>query len=132
MVGQVFILLIRLRLWSLLSRSFLILLDGINIIWLLASFSLQHQMEIFHWSLSDKSPRVSMTLLNILADLNSVVVWMVSTRPFISMSSSSCINPFVALPRAPIIIGITVTFIFPSFFYSLARSRYLSFFSLLL
>ena len=37
---------------------------------------------VFHWSLSDsKSLQVSKTLLSILADLNNVVVWMVSTRP---------------------------------------------------
>ena len=34
----------------------------------------------FHWSLSDnKSPQVSRTILNILAVLNNVVVWMVFT-----------------------------------------------------
>ena len=36
----------------------------------------------------------------------------------------------MTVPRAPIIIGINVTFMFHSFFNSLARSRYLSFFSL--
>ena len=36
---------------------------------------------VFHWSLSDsKSPQVSRTLHSILAVLNNVVVWMVSTR----------------------------------------------------
>ena len=34
------------------------------------------------------------------------------------------------MPNAPITIGTIVTFMFHSFFYSLARSRYLSFFSL--
>ena len=69
---------------------------------------------VSYWSLSDsKSPQVSRTLLNILADLNNVV-WMVSTRPLISKSSSPCINPLVTVPRAPITIGITVTFMFYS------------------
>ena len=46
---------------------------------------------LFHWGLSDsKSPQVSRTLLSILAVLNNVVVWMVSTRPPTSMSSSYC------------------------------------------
>ena len=52
---------------------------------------------VFHWSLSDsKSSQVSWTLLSILVVLNNAVIWMVS--------------------GAPIIIGITVTFMFHSFF----------------
>ena len=44
---------------------------------------------VFHWGLSDsKSPQVSRTFLSILADLNNVVVWLVSTRPLISKFSS--------------------------------------------
>ena len=85
---------------------------------------------VFHWSLSDsKSPQVCRTLLSILADLNNVVVWMVSTHPLISKSSCPFINPSVTVPRAPITIGIKVTFMFFSFFNSQGRS-YLSFFSL--
>ena len=64
---------------------------------------------VFHWSLSDsKSPRMSRTLLSILADLNNVVVWMASTRPLISKSSSPFTNPWVTVPRAPITIGIVI------------------------
>ena len=82
---------------------------------------------IFHWSLSDsKSNQVSRTLLGILADLNNAVIWMVSTRPLISKSSSPCTNPLVTVPKAPIIIVIIVTFMFPTFFDSLVRPRYLS------
>ena len=85
---------------------------------------------VFHWSLSDsKSPQVSRTLLSILAVLNNVVVWMVSTRPPTSKSSSPLTNPLVTVPNAPITVGIIVTCMFHSFFNSLARSRYLSFFS---
>ena len=85
---------------------------------------------VFHWSLSDsKSPQVSRTLLSILAVLNNVVLWLVSIRPPTSKSSSSFNNPLVTVPKAPITIGIIVTCIFHSFFNSLARSRYLSFFS---
>ena len=84
---------------------------------------------VFHWSLSNsKSPLVSSTLLSILIDLNNAV-WLISTQPLISMSSSPCTNPLVTVPSAPITIGITVTFIFHNFFSSLARSRYLSLFS---
>ena len=85
---------------------------------------------VFHWSLSDsKSPRVSRPLLSILTILNNVVVWMVSTRPPTSKSSSPFNNHLVTVPKAPSTIGIIVTFMFYSFFNSLARSRYLSFFS---
>ena len=55
---------------------------------------------------------------------------MVSTHYLISVSSSPFINPLVTVLRAPITIGIDVTFIFHSFFSYQARSRYLSFFSL--
>ena len=83
---------------------------------------------VFHWSLSDsKSPQVFRTLLSILAVLNNAVVWMVSTRPPTSKSSSPFNNPLGTVPKEPIIIGIIVTFIFHSFFSSLAKSRYSSF-----
>ena len=85
---------------------------------------------VFHWSLSDsKSPQVSRTLHSILAVLNNAVVWIVSTRPPTSKSSSPFSNPLVTVPNAPITIGIIVTCMFHSFFSSLARSRYLSLFS---
>ena len=85
---------------------------------------------VFHWGLSDsKSPQVSRTLLSILAVLNNAVVWMVSTQPPTSESSSLFNNPLVTVSKAPIPIGIIVTFMFHVFFNSLARSRYLSFFS---
>ena len=101
------------------------------------SFSHRLWLMVFHWSLSDsKSPQVSRTLLSILADLKKAVVWMVSTPPLISKSSSPCIYPLVSVPNAPITIGITVTFMFHSFlgffffFCYLAKCRYLSLFSL--
>ena len=40
------------------------------------------------------------TLLSILADLNNLIIWMVSTRPLFSMSSSPCINSLVTTERA--------------------------------
>ena len=86
---------------------------------------------VFHWSLSDsKSPQVSRTRLRILAVLSDVVVWIVSTCPPTSKSSRPFKNPLVTVPNAPITIGTIVTFMFHSLFNSLARSRYLSFFSL--
>ena len=85
---------------------------------------------VFHWSLSDsKTPQVSRTLLSILAVLNNSVVWMVSTRAPTSKYSSPFSNPLVTVPNTPITIGIIVTCMFHRFFNSLARSRYLSFFS---
>ena len=85
----------------------------------------------FPWRLSDsKSPQVSRIFLSILADLNYVVVWMVSTRALISKSPSPCTNLLVTVPRVPITIGINVTFMFNNFLNSLARSRFLSFFLL--
>ena len=61
---------------------------------------------IFHWSLSDsKSPQVSRTRLRILAVLSNAVVWIVSTRPPTSKSSSPFNNPLVIVPHAPITIG---------------------------
>ena len=77
-----------------------------------------------------KSLQVSRTLLSILADLNNIVVWMVSTRSLISKSSIPFINSLVTVPKAPVTISIIVTFMFHSFFNSVARSRYLSFYSL--
>ena len=54
---------------------------------------------------------------------------MVSTRPPTSKSSRPFNNPLVTVPKAPITIGMIVTFMFHSFFNSLARLRYLSLFS---
>ena len=85
---------------------------------------------VFHWSLSDsKSLQVSRTLLSILAVLSNAVVWMVSTRPPTSKSSSLFSSPLVTVPNVSITVDIIVTCMFHSFFNPLARSRYLSFFS---
>ena len=67
------------------------------------------------------------TLLSILAVLNSSLVWMVSILSPTSKSSSPFNNPLVTVPKAPITIGTIITFMFHSFFNSLAKSRYLSF-----
>ena len=84
---------------------------------------------VFHWSLSNsKSPQAFRILLSILAVLKIAVVWMVSTRPLISKSSSLFNNPLVSVPKTPITVGIFVTFMFHNFFSSLPKSWYLSFF----
>ena len=83
---------------------------------------------VIHWSLSD-SKFLKSPWLSILSVLNNVVVWMVPTRSSTSKSSSPFSNPLVTVTNAPITIGIIVTSMFHRFFNSLARSRYLSFFS---
>ena len=84
-----------------------------------------YSLRVFHiniswWSFAEVWVTASLLksrgLFSILAKLNYAVVWMVSTHPLISKSSSPCINPFVTVPRAPITIGITVAFMFHSFF----------------
>ena len=50
-----------------------------------------------------------------------ISIMMVSSRPVISKSSSSCTNSLVTVPRAPITIGIIVTLMLHSFFNSLAK-----------
>ena len=90
------------------------------------SFLHQRQLMVFHWSLSDrKSPQVSRTRLRILVVLRNAVIWIVSTRPPTSKSSRPFNNPLVIVPNAPITIGTIVTFMFHSFFNSLARSKVL-------
>ena len=72
---------------------------------------------VFQRCLSDsKSPQVSRTLHRIMAILNNAVVWIVSTRPSVSKSSSPFNNPLVTLLKAAITIGIIVTFMHNSFF----------------
>ena len=113
---------------------FCVFLDQVVFLFIVIIYSLefshQRKLMVFHWRLSDsKSPQVSRTLLSILAVFNNAVVWMISTRSPTSKSSRPFNNPLVTLPKAPITIGIIVTFMLHSFFNSLARSRYLSLFS---
>ena len=81
------------------------------------------------FSLESEWQQISRTLLSIQTVLNNTVIWMVSTHLPTSKSSSPFSNPLVTVPNAPITIGIIVTCMFHSFFNSLARSRYLFFFS---
>ena len=61
-------------------------------------FSLEFEWEQVSSSLLDRSPGI----LSILAVLNKAVVWMFSTRPPTSLSSSPYSNPLVTVPNAPI------------------------------
>ena len=70
-------------------------------------FSLELKWELVSSSLQDSYQYF---------DLTNAIVWMASTCRLISKFSSPCTSPFVAVPRAPITIGITVTFMFHSFF----------------
>ena len=57
--------------------------------------------------------------------LHNAVVWMVSSHPLISLSSSNLSKPLRIVPSAPITTGITVTLIFHNFLSYLAKSKYL-------
>ena len=83
---------------------------------------------VFYWNPASnwrncKSPQITGSLLTLLVDLNNTVAWIVSSCSVISQSSSPCTNP--------VTIGITITFMLhSSFFSSPTRSRYLSLFLL--
>ena len=88
---------------------------------------------VFRWCLRDsKSPQDSTTLLSILVDLSNAVVWMVSTLPAISKSSSPLTNPLVTVQRAPITVGINVTCMFQSFFQFPSKVQVLTLLSIFL
>ena len=101
-----------------------------------SSSSITHSLEFFTSASADGFPlefewqQVSSSLQDSsqYSGHHHAVVWMVSTRPSTSKSSKPFNNPLVTLPKAPITIGTIVTFMFHSFFNSLARSRYLPFF----
>ena len=69
-----------------------------------------------YWSLGDsKSPQVSKTLVCIVAVL--IMLYFVGS-PIVFVFSTLFTNSLVIVPSAPIIIGITVTFMFHSFRFS--------------
>ena len=71
---------------------------------------------VFHWSLCDcKSPQVSRILLNDMSVLINAVVSKVFPSPPNFKSSSPFNNPLVTLLKAPITIGVIVTFMFHIF-----------------
>ena len=74
-----------------------------------------------------RSPHV---FFSILANFNNVVIQMVSIHPLIFNSSNPLSKPLKTVPSTPVPSAITVTFMFHNFFSSLAKSKYLSLFSL--
>ena len=75
-------------------------------------------LRVFHISVSLWSFTgvwVTASFLSILAVLDNAVVWMVSTRTFISKSSCHFTNLLVTVPTAPITIVITLIFMFQFF-----------------
>ena len=82
---------------------------------------------VFYWSLSDSK---ATCLLSILTEIKNAVVWMVSGHPLISKSSSTSTNHLVTVPSVLFTINITFPLCSIVFFSSLARSLYLSLFSL--
>ena len=74
------------------------------------------------FSLEFEWPQVSRTCLRILAVLSNAVIWIVSTRPPTSKSPRLFNNPLVIVSNAPITTGTIITFMFHSFFNSLALS----------
>ena len=113
------------------SSSFTFFANSLMSFIISASFSYQLRLIVFHWSLNvSKSPKVFITLLHILADLNNAVVWMVSILPLISNFSCLSFKLSGTFPSALTTIGITVILIFHSFFSFAAKSKYLFFFSL--
>ena len=104
--------------------SHLIIIIIINIIYSLEFFK-SANADGFHWSLRDsKSPQVPWTPLIILAVLSNVVVWMNSTRPPTSKSSSPFSNPLVTVRNAPITNDTTVTcMLLECFHWSLSYSK---------
>ena len=71
---------------------------------------------LVEYELYSKSPKISRTLLSVLVDLNSFLVWMIAARPPISNSSIAFTKPLGIVPKAPITIGITIILIFYTFF----------------
>ena len=72
---------------------------------------------------------VSRTPLSTLVDQGNAVIWMMPARLPISRSSNHLSKPLESVLIAPVLIGITVTFMLHNFFSSLARSKYLYLFS---
>ena len=127
------------RLYHKIPENFVPLILQDELLLLLLLLLLFYSLEFFTSALAggfsleskwQQVPQVSRTRLRILAVLSNAVVWIVSNHPPTSKSSRPFNNPLVIVPKAPITIGTIVTFMFHSFFNSLARSRYLSFFSL--
>ena len=96
------------------------------IILLLWEFFL-HQPELIvsHWNVSDsESPHVSRTLLSILTDLNNAAVWMASTCPLLSKSSSPFTNPLGIISSVRTPPDVTISFVFHRVFFQFSSKVY--------
>ena len=80
----------------------------------LASFSRQCQLLVFHWRLSDKSPQASWNLLNLLADLYNSMIRMILILTPISTPYTLQDKLLAIIPSALTTIGITVSLMFYS------------------
>ena len=75
------------------------------------------------------TPLKSPGLFSVFKQVSAMLQFGLSPRhPLISQSSSPFTNTLVTIPSVPITIGIADTFMFQSFFNSLASSRYVCFF----
>ena len=111
------LLLLNLLLLLLLLLLIIIIIIIIVVVVVVIVIVISYSLRVFYWSLrKSKSPQVFRNLLSILTDLNNAVVWMVSTCPLISKYSNLFAKFLGIVPSALITIGITVTFIFHSFF----------------
>ena len=100
-----------------------------QLFWLITFDRLRHYhftpLRVFHTRVSwwpsngvfrdRKSLQVSWTLLSILADLNTTVVWIISTRSLTSKSSSPFISPQVTVKSGSTTTGIIVSLMFHIF-----------------
>ena len=73
-------------------------------------------------------PQITRTLLSILAILNYFLIWMISSLPLISKSSSTCTNSYGDCMEYTNYNWYHCHFHVPLFFHSLARSWYLNLF----
>ena len=82
---------------------------------------------VFHWSVSNsKFHQVFRIFVSNLANFNCAMVWIVWILPLISNSFSLLSKSLETVPRTPITISISFTFLFYSLFNFLARFKYLN------
>ena len=116
--------------WSL---SDLKSLGVFSVFWLLLLLLL-YSLRVFHNSISWWSFTGVWVTTSLLRSLELFsVFWFQQCFGLYSLSSSTdfqFLQSFGIIPSGPITIGITITFMFHSFFSSLARSKYLSIFLL--
>ena len=112
LICWIYLFILLLLLWGFSTLAFRVFFHN-NIIWVSCRRSLS----------VSRSPPIPTTHLSNLTDLDNVVIWKVSIIPLISNSSSTFFRPWGIIQCLPTTIGNT-TF----FFWSQARSKYLSMF----